>query len=70
MTFFANIARKAEETLDSIAAMTPSHVKLNSDAEAIPTPPTIGISEAYTCQAKNLLIITAMRTADTTGSDA
>jgi len=46
MTFFAKIARKAEETLDNIAAMNPSHVKLNSDAEAMPTPPTMGMSEA------------------------
>jgi hypothetical protein len=46
MTFFAKIARKAEETLDNIAAMNPSHVKLNSDADAIPTPPTIGMSDA------------------------
>jgi hypothetical protein len=46
MTFFAKIARKAEETLDNIAAMNPSHVKLKSDADAIPTPPTIGMSDA------------------------
>jgi len=44
MTLFAKIARKAEETLDNIAAMNPSHVKLNSDADAIATPPTIGMS--------------------------
>ena len=39
ITFFAKIARKAEETLDNIAATNPNHVKLDSDADAIPYEP-------------------------------
>ena len=52
IAFFARIARKAEETLESIAAPKQSHVNDNSSKLAIATPKMIGNSVKYTLTGK------------------
>jgi hypothetical protein len=41
------MARRAEERLEPIAAMKPTHVKESSLSDARATPPTMGMSVAY-----------------------
>ena len=48
IAFFARMARRAEEILESIAAPKQSHVNDNSSKLAIATPKMIGTSVRYT----------------------
>merc|ERR1719353_2153875 len=68
IAFFARIARRAEETLESIAAPKHSHVNDNSFKLASATPKMIGKRVKYTGTGNTWPRITPESTAETAGS--
>merc|ERR1719188_2388909 len=70
MTFLLYTARDAEPKLEPIAAPKQSQLKDISEAEASPTPPMIGSSEAYTGHFRTSPMKTKFNREDTTGSEA
>merc|ERR1719331_1456460 len=70
MVFLARMARSADDRLEPMAAMKPTHVNESSLSDASATPPTMGRSVRYVCHEETAPRMRKERIAETTGSDA